>query len=279
MSYYNVKILESLSYIEVWKNELPTKQGYEELRKTEAKRRTYEELSASEKIDSLQKRKKYYLEKKQEIRRLVDCNFDSSSSFLTLTQRNDSIIQDDIDIGNREFQNFLKRLKRYLKKYHPERVLKYIATWELTKAGKIHYHIILFSFPYVPAKEIERLWTHGFIKINQIDKVKREVVGLYISKYFTKDLDMKTAKKKSYFTSRNLIKPLEYKFYVPKDFNIENYGSPSYEKEYTVKKWRPEGFIESKSEYYFIPKTNLDSPNKEEKIDESLNKNAGRNGR
>ena len=90
--------------------------------------------------------------------------------------------------------------------------LKYIATWELQQRGAIHYHLVLFSVPYIKNDKLSELWGNGFIKINKIkETVKTEAVGVYITKYFVKDLDKKANQKKAYFSSRNLIKPKETK--------------------------------------------------------------------
>ena len=113
----------------------------------------------------------------------------------------------NIDKANKEFTLFMKRLKNYLKS-----PLKYIATWELQLRGAIHYHLVLFSVPYIDNKKLSELWGNGFIKINQIKgKVKDDAIALYITKYLVKDLENKDRKKKAYFCSRNLKKPEEIK--------------------------------------------------------------------
>ena len=153
----------------------------------------------------MQRRKAYYLDKRFDIKRIIDCNYDDKSTFLTLTFKEN--IQ-DIERANREFTLFIKRLKRYLKNQQ----LKYIATWELQERGAIHYHLVLFSVPYIDNKKLAEMWGNGFIKINKIkETVKTEAVGVYITKYFVKDLDKKANQKKAYFSSRNLIKPKETK--------------------------------------------------------------------
>ena len=65
-----------------------------------------------------------------------------------------------------------------------------------TKHGAIHYHVILFSFPYLPHAELTAIWGHGLIKINKIDIDSAENRGRYVSKYFDKDLELKEHKKK-----------------------------------------------------------------------------------
>lgn len=122
-----------------------------------------------------------------EIARLVDENFDHNTKFLTLTFKEN---MQNIDATNDEFKKFIKRLNYQLFKTKKSRI-KYLATWEKQKRGAIHYHIILFSFPYVPHERLMDIWGHGLIWINKIDVDAAENRGRYVSKYFDKDLDIK----------------------------------------------------------------------------------------
>ena len=204
MKFYNTKEIKSRNITEYIFN-IDALTPYDFKRRPGRKRRDFEELSSIEKFESMQRRKAYYLDKRFDIKRIIDCNFDDRSTFLTLTFKEN--IQ-DIERANREFTLFIKRLKRYLKNQE----LKYIATWELQQRGAIHYHLVLFSVPYIKNDKLSELWGNGFIKINKIkETVKNEAVGVYITKYFVKDLDKKANQKKAYFSSRNLIKPKETK--------------------------------------------------------------------
>ena len=204
MKFYNTKEIKSRNITEYIFN-IDALTPYDFKRRPGRKRRDFEELSSIEKFESMQRRKAYYLDKRFDIKRIIDCNFDDKSTFLTLTFRKN--IQ-DIERANREFTLFIKRLKRYLKNQQ----LKYIATWELQQKGAIHYHLVLFSVPYIKNDKLSELWGNGCIKITKIkETVKTEAVGVYITKYFVKDLDKKANQKKAYFSSRNLIKPKETK--------------------------------------------------------------------
>lgn len=204
MKFYNTKEIKSKNITEYIFN-IDALTAFDFKRRPGRKRRDFEELSSIEKAESMQRRKAYYQDKRFEIKRIIDCNYDDKSTFLTLTFKEN--IQ-DIERANREFTLFIKRLKRYLKNQQ----LKYIATWELQQRGAIHYHLVLFSVPYIDNKKLGELWANGFIKINKIkETVKNEAVGVYITKYFVKDLDKKANQKKAYFCSRNLIKPKETK--------------------------------------------------------------------
>ena len=129
------------------------------------KRKVFDEMSAHKQYDSLKRKQKHYEQTRWEIARIVDCNFDNKTKFLTLTFREN--IQ-DITITNKEFKYFIQRLNYYLYQTKVQ-TLKYIATWEKQKRGAIHYHVIFFDFPYVAKEKLQNLWTHGFIKINRID--------------------------------------------------------------------------------------------------------------
>ena len=204
MKFYNTKEIKSKNITEYIFN-IDALTAFDFKRRPGRKRRDFEELSSIEKAESMQRRKAYYQDKRFEIKRIIDCNYDDKSTFLTLTFKEN--IQ-DIERANREFTLFIKRLKRYLKNQQ----LKYIATWELQQRGAIHYHLVLFSVPYIDNKKLGELWANGFIKINKIkETVKNEAVGVYITKYFVKDSEKKANRKKAYFYSRNLIKPKETK--------------------------------------------------------------------
>lgn len=211
---YNQKIIETPTYIEIWDYEKPIlskkklenkKRKLDWLNYTE--KRTFDELNARVQYDSLKRKQRHYEQKRFDIARLIDMNFDSKTKFLTLTFKQNQI---NITETNNEFKKFIKRLNYRLYKTKKSKI-KYIATREKQKRGAIHYHIILFGFPYIRKDELAALWGHGFIQINHTDVDSIENRGRYLSKYFTKDLDLKEHKKKAFFTSQNLKKPIETK--------------------------------------------------------------------
>ncbi|WKY44422.1 Rep protein [Eubacteriaceae bacterium ES2] len=249
---YNLKIIETKRQIEVWDYEKPV---FSEYGKRTGRKRKFEEMSTLEKAESIKRRDKYYRNKKEEIRRIVEMNMDKRSSFLTLTQdEKKSNIKGNIEIGNNEFEKFIKRFKRYLKNNYKINRIKYIATWELTKKGMMHYHIVLFSIPFIPVIKIAELWGHGSVDIRKIDHVPDCEIGIYISKYFAKDLEMKASNKKAYFTSRNLLKADIHKLSLDKSkFKIDDFGNPCFASEYERKD--PITEEKSKVNYYVIKKS------------------------
>lgn len=212
MSEYNLKIISTPYSSEIYFYPTPVLYGFTGKKRSDSNFSSkVSNISEKEKTD---KRKNYYKNKTQYIRRLINMNFDNQTKFLTLTF-SDNL--EDLTDTNYLLNKFIKRLNyRLTKKMKLSRV-KYIATWEVQekrklKTGKavIHYHLVLFDFPFIPADELQSIWNHGFIKINQIPSgVSKEKYGSYISKYFTKDLAEKSEHKKAFFTSQNLEKPFE----------------------------------------------------------------------
>ena len=166
---YNTKIIETPTTKEVYFYETPIYSHSNSDSKTSNtqahKRKVFDEMSAHKQYDSLKRKQKHYEQTRWEIARIVDCNFDNKTKFLTLTFREN--IQ-DITITNKEFKYFIQRLNYYLYQTKVQ-TLKYIATWEKQKRGAIHYHVIFFDFPFVAKEKLQDLWTYGFIKINRID--------------------------------------------------------------------------------------------------------------
>jgi hypothetical protein len=202
---YNTKIIETPTTKEVYIYEnLIYKHATSNNKTSSNKRNKYDEMSAHNQYDSLKRKQQHYEQMRWEIARIVDCNFNNKTKFLTLTFKEN--IQ-DITYANKEFKNFIQRLNYYLYKTKIQ-LLKYIATWEKQKRGAIHYHIIFFDFPYINKAKLSNLWTHGFIKINRIDVDSIENSGRYLSKYFGKDLELKEHKKKAFFKSQNLKLPM-----------------------------------------------------------------------
>lgn len=204
---YNAKIIETPVTKEIWLYEQPiNRKSLDNAIESNISttRKKFDELSAIKQGNSLKRKQKYYEQKRWEISRLIDCNFDDKTKFLTLTFK--SNIQ-DIDYSNKQFKYFIQRLNFHLYKTKIQ-TLKYIATWEKQKRGAIHYHVIFFDFPYIEIGNLEKIWGHGFVKINKINVDRIENTGRYISKYFGKDLDIKEHKKKAFFKSQNLKLPI-----------------------------------------------------------------------
>lgn len=238
LSGYNTKIITTPTSVEVWQYENIPVVYTAEKSDIALSENDNKDLKDSEKIekkekkadyDSILRMKKYYLEMRWHIARLVDCNFDNKTKFMTLTFKEN---KQDIEECNAEFKKFLKRLNYYL--YNEKRMrLKYIAVWERQKRGAVHYHVIFFDLPYIKNSKLREIWRNGFVKINRIDVDSADNRGRYVSKYFCKELDLKDYKKKAFFTSRNLKKPIVTKVIID-EMNFDDMNVV-YQKEYTRK--------------------------------------------
>lgn len=158
MSSYNKKIIRTASYIEIWEYEKPIFSKGKSINtntesKEKSKRRTFDELTPEEQEQRLERMKKTRLDAKWNLLRLVDCNFDDMTSFLTLTTKE--------NISDRN--HFKDLLKTFIKRfnYHifktKKSQLRYIAVLEKQKRGAWHAHILLFSVPYIPHKQLLEL--------------------------------------------------------------------------------------------------------------------------
>ena len=225
-----VKTIETPTTIEVWEYSAPAGRMYPENRRDddlEDESERGRKPDAAAHYDAARRRQKHYSAVRWEIARLIDCNFDDATKFLTLTFA-DNVT--DIKYCNREFSKFVRRLNRRVYKSDVMQV-RYLAVWEAQKRGAIHYHVVLFRFPYIRAKDLREIWGHGFVKINRIDVDERQNVGRYISKYFSKEVDEGSYKQKKFFRSQNLIQPIEERFTTTERLSFDGFDV-SYTKEY-----------------------------------------------
>ncbi len=230
VDFYNKKIIETATTFEIYEYEKPVFfQRKKECEKDiqQNKNNLFDDELEKEKLkeksnnyQAIQKLQKYYENTRWEVARIVDTNFDDNTKFITLTFKEN--IQ-DIKYSNNEFHKFIKRLNYKLYKTKKAN-LKYLAVWETQKRGAIHYHIIFFDLPYIKNKELREIWKHGFVKINKIDVDSKENRGRYVSKYFSKDVNSKNYKEKSFFKSQNLkIPKITYeRNYIDYDFSEES---------------------------------------------------------
>lgn len=144
---------------------------------------------------------------RNQIRRLINMNFNNNSLFLTLTFAEN--VQ-DIPYANKEFKKFIQRIK------YKQSDFAYVAVMEFQKRGAIHYHMVCnwkaewnnIQELHDRENEIARIWSHGFCDIQEIKHLDN--VGAYLIKYMTKEnVDDRLNGKKRYFHSKNLDKPME----------------------------------------------------------------------
>lgn len=254
---YNRKIIRTSSYLEIWEysspifssdnTEISTQQ--DDVNKKQ-KRRTFDELTPEEKDERLKRISKTRKNSKWKLQRLIDSNFDNKTSFLTLTTK--ANIQDRTEF-NTIFDKFIKRLNYHI--YHSKkRQIKYIAVLERQKRGAWHAHVLLFSFPYVPHKELLKIWGHGAVRINKLDSLDDSSnAGRYVAKYMEKGIGqelLESLGKKAFYSSRNLQKPEEIKLLTNE--NIEDLVQADdilYESTYNSKIFRKGHLVNNEVKY------------------------------
>ena len=119
---------------------------------------------------------------KMKLRRLINSNITKFSKFVTLTfKENIQDIKEAKDI----FKKFVKKLN-YQRKKQNKSNLKYVYVIEFQQRGSIHFHCVFFNLDFIKNEELQRIWQHGFTKINVITNVDN--VGAYVVKYMDKSL-------------------------------------------------------------------------------------------
>lgn len=151
------------------------------------------------------------------IRRLIYANagtwkdrngYSIPPKFLTLTFHEN--IQ-DLKLANHRLMNFIQRLNYQFGGVLVES-LKYICVPEFQQRGAIHYHLVLFNFPFVDRvfKRLRDCWGGDRIELKTIrnDAGISNIIG-YVSKYITKQADdPRFFGQKRYFASRGIKKPI-----------------------------------------------------------------------
>ena len=201
----NTKIVYAGNIVEVYTYEVGYLKGYT----VDSERQPKNDLEVESDEDI---RKRSLRRAKQKIRRSINANHmqygeQFTSKFLTLTF-GDHVT--DLKVANYEFTKFMQRLN-YLIFGSKKANIKYTVVWELTKSGRIHYHLIIYNIPFTKVDEIANTWGNGFVKINKISDVDN--VGAYIGEYLGGAEEGQAKEEfygqKSYFGSRGLFKPIE----------------------------------------------------------------------
>lgn len=158
------------------------------------------EIDLEEKYDNSFKDRQNNMQKaRNKLRRLITANFSEDSKFITLTFK-DNV--KDVKKANNEFKKFIQRLR------YKHQDFKYAAVIEFQKRGAVHYHMIS-DLPFIENSELNKIWGHGYVKINAITHVDN--VGAYMIKYMSKENDdLRLQGLKSYQTSKNLVRPIEF---------------------------------------------------------------------
>lgn len=177
---------------------------------------------------------------RKEIRRLLECNFSEEYAFITLTF-GDSISSDitNIDVCNKKFTDFKKRMAYYLKRngFQP---FKYIGVTEFQdhRNGSVHYHLVC-NLTSLSKSTLGDLWDYGWVDIKVVNSNPNENEKL--SNYLKKGIgDPRLIGKKKYLRSKFLFKSQKLVIQYPKEMmeylnhpeqislSKETYNSPLY---------------------------------------------------
>jgi len=138
------------------------------------------------------------------IRRLIQCNQEEQPEkpkFVTLTYAKEV---KELEFSNPHFTEYQERFRESFGN------LKYVAVPEFMPISqRVHYHVLYFNLPFVNnfKESMSRAWPHGSTKLEAVRSMK--AMPRYIGKYMTKSLsDPRLRGRKSYFTSRNLLRPI-----------------------------------------------------------------------
>jgi len=147
---------------------------------------------------------------KRILRRKIWANFvKGRTTFLTLTFKED---QTDYNAAYNELKKFFKRLSYHYgnKEKHGQNFAYVVVPEQQLKRGARtgkyvwHFHLMLFDVPFLPAKEVKKIWGNGFIKLNAVFG-NPEHAGNYMMKYFVKSFS-NVEYRRRYSCSQNLKK-------------------------------------------------------------------------
>ena len=173
---------------------------------------------------------------RNEMRRLINAN-PELLTFLTLTFKENI---SDIQLANKIFNRFIVRIRK------EDENFKYIAVIEFQKRGAVHYHLLcnldIKNLADATKRRIfkqnfsQNQWKNGFVKVKEVEHVDN--MGAYFCKYLSKDMfDERMFRKKKYFCSQNLNRPIELKGEEAKSFfsKISENAKLLFEKELSSK--------------------------------------------
>lgn len=231
---YNLKIIKSNDRLEVYKYQMPQREGIEARNKDGRRGKNGE--GASDKNDKKENRKKVLYRARNKIIRLIYCN--PMSTFITLTYKD---IPKDLKQSKEHLKRFFKKLQKDFKD------LKYLYVLEFgSLKGRIHYHILCNielpkninfaksnTLKTNKQKDYENTfnktyWKRGFIDIRDLNKDGIKIVSKYVACYIVDDLlNLDIEGHKCYGYSKNLDRPIENKLNTSDDIkdliNLDNY--------------------------------------------------------
>lgn len=128
------------------------------------------------------------------MRDYIDANVSKFTHFTTLTFRTHV---NTFDGAKGFFQDWIDAQKR------AKRITHYIGTWELTKKGRVHFHLLTDAEPAYPRDPLN--WRHGFVYSARI--YRPEGLANYMTKYLSKGFDSSRPYTRKLLKSQTLEKP------------------------------------------------------------------------
>lgn len=198
-----LKVIVTGGVVEVYEHEkLPTLPSDKKENNDMTQEEFKEKYGDIEFDNTLSDRKNNQHKARNNLRRLITANFDSGSKFITLTFADDIT---DVKQANNHYKKFIMRMRYRFGNFKYATVVQF---QDKNRDGVVHFHM-MSDLDYIPQKELEEIWGHGFVGINKIDHVDN--VGAYMIRYMSEDMnDTRLMGLKSYMTSRNLERPKEY---------------------------------------------------------------------
>mgnify|MGYP000523342266 CR=1 FL=1 len=137
-----------------------------------------------------------------------EMKFAKTAHFLTLTYDDENITRNDLGYGvlvKKDFQKFLKRLRFNIKRMEDD-LIKELPPNSFTRFPPVRYylvgeygeesyrphgHAIIFNVPKSILEQIQQIWKHGFVKVGTVTTSSIRYVTKYITKWDSRDLDIK----------------------------------------------------------------------------------------
>lgn len=131
------------------------------------------------------------------IRALHEMYYSHTGVFLTLTYDPDSV-PEGYNLNKKDFQDFMKRLRRHLEYHQKPAIRSYFACGEYgEKRGRPHYHALIFGLelddlkfhhlsyhgdPVYTSETISKLWNKGIVVIGTCSQASAGYVARYAKK-------------------------------------------------------------------------------------------------
>lgn len=202
------RVIKSGHTIEVYEYE----HDYYRVEKLEKEAEKKVEVEKLEITNKEENRRKNDNRARQEVRRLINANWEGGRAeyFITLTYADN---MQDVEMAQKHFRSFIKAIRR---KYGTD--IKHLAVMEWQKRGAIHFHLIVKGFDLGddPGEDMEKhetewgekIWKYGFVDIMSLWAIDN--IGAYLTKELLKDIQKQQREegKRRYYHSQNLDKPM-----------------------------------------------------------------------